>query len=158
MAFIEIPVTDSSILATYNTVANEGLFINRGTQLSPVWFFRITFDDDQYKYDPNEEVIVHKSVNGGYVQVIPKLLPLQIETRECRRAIADVLKRLTALNRVLTIYDYSFYDEADSAQGYTIREMILTEPVTPLGAVRKDDRWGGIGLGWRIQLGAIDYD
>jgi hypothetical protein len=157
MSFIEILIEDNSIITDYNLSVNNGLIVNRGTVESPQWFLRFRYPDNITK-EPDEEVKNYKSVNGGYNEVIPKLPFISIETTESRRSLGLILDRLKKVNnRLVTVYDYMFFKESDQAQGYTIRQMTINL-VQALGSFYNNSYYGGLGLGWRIQLEGIEYD
>jgi hypothetical protein len=161
MAFIEIPVSNS-ILTTYNTDVNTGLFKNRGTDLDPEWFFHLPFSNDTPR-DPTKETIIHKSVNGSYKEMIPKLPFIQIETRDSRTAIQDVLTEIEEESEdgSFMVYDWANPLLKDRKLGfdYTIRQMILKTPVQALGTLFKTQAKGLLNaMGWRVQLEALDYD
>lgn len=157
MAFIEIPISNS-ILATYNTDVNTGLFKNRGDEITPNWFFHLPFPYDT-KRDPKEEKIIYRGINSSYIEKIPKLFSCQIETPDSRVAISDVLESIEeeSEDSSFFIYDWAWTNKEDRETGYTIRQVVL-KSLEPLGAIFKDFYWGDITKGWRIQLEAINYD
>lgn len=157
MAFIEIPVSNS-ILATYNTDVNRGLFVNRGTELEPNWFFHLPFPHDT-KRDPKQEKIRYGGLKTAYIETIPKPFSCQIETRDSRVAINDVLELIDEeSDEFFPIYDWAWPNKEDREVGYTIRNVFL-KLLEPLGALFNTESKGHLNpMGWRIQLEAINYD
>jgi hypothetical protein len=95
--------------------------------------------------------------------MIPKLPFIQIETRDSRTAIHDVLTEIESESEdgSFLVYDWAnpLLKDRKLGYGYTVRQMILKTPVQALGALFETQVKGFLNaMGWRIQLEALNYD
>jgi len=157
---IEIEVSDTILTAyaprleseTWINPENFGLFNDSSR-------FVLTVLPDGYDADPKITSTVSLSVNAAFVTLEKPARTIQIETGDCREAIALILEEIQEENnyKSFQIYDYHRPNKSDRGQGYTLRKVVLKEVKPMGGTITTGTDWGRVGTaGTRIVFSEIE--
>jgi hypothetical protein len=156
---IEIEVSDA-ILAAYAPRLELETWINpENFGLFDDGRFVLTVLPDGYTADPKTISTVSLSVNGACVTVEKPARTIQIETGDCREAIALIFEEIQEEKnyKSFKIYDYHRPNKSDRSQGYTVRNVFLKQVEPMGGTITTDTDWGRVGTaGTRIVFSEIE--